>query len=204
MDVPINAKVNCSDGPCGHSTRVILKPNTREITHVVLANGEAISETEYLVDVKQIMESDADKIRLTLSKEELAKQPVFSAAQFIASDLAGYTGLPYLMWPYYPPITPVIREGRPIPTDELTIRRGSRVNAAEGPVGRVDEFLIDPVNDKITHLIMREGHLWGKREVTIPVSQIDHFKEDTVFLRLSKPEIEQLPAVPVRRSWKDG
>jgi len=204
MDVPINAKVNCSDGPCGRSTRVILKPNTREITHVVVANSEAISETEYLVDVKRIMESNADKIRLTLSQEELAKQPVFSAAQFIASDLAGYTDLPYLMWPYYPPITPVIREGRPIPTDELTIRRGSRVNAAEGPVGRVDEFLIDPVNDKITHLIMREGHLWGKREVTIPVSQIDHFKEDTVFLRLSKPEIEQLPAVPVRRSWKDG
>jgi hypothetical protein len=67
----------------------------------------------------------------------------------------------------------------------------------------VDAFLIDPANDQITHLIMREGHLWGQRDVTIPVEQIDHFKDDTVFLRLSRPDIEQLPTVPVRRNWKN-
>ncbi len=199
MDVPINAKVNCSDGPCGRSTRVILNPGTKKITHVVVANGNAISETEYLVDVNRIMESDPNKIRLTVTREELAKMPVFSAAQFIPSNLGGYTGIPYLMWPYYPAMTPIKIEGKAIPVDELIIRRGARVNAIDGPVGKVDEFLIDPANTQITHLIMREGHLWGKREVTIPVSQIDHFKEETVFLRMTKMDVEKLPAVPVRR-----
>ncbi len=199
MDVPINAKVNCSDGPCGRSTRVILNPGTKKITHVVVANGNAVSETEYLVDVNRIMESDPNKIRLTATQDELAKMPVFSAAQFIPSNLGGYTGVPYLMWPYYPAMTPIKIEGKAIPVDELIIRRGARVNAIDGPVGKVDEFLIDPANTQITHLIMREGHLWGKREVTIPVSQIDHFKEETVFLRLTKEDIEKLPSVPVRR-----
>lgn len=199
MDVPINAKVNCSDGPCGRSTRVVLNPGTKKVTHLVVATGDAVSETEYLVDVDRVMESDPGKIRLTLSQADLSKMPVFSAAQFVPSTLGGYTGMPYLMWPYYPAITPMRVEGQAIPTSELIIRRGSRVNALEGPVGKVDEFLIDPANDQITHLIMREGHLWGKREVTIPVDQIDHFKDDTVFLRLSKLEIEKLPSVPVRR-----
>ncbi len=199
MDVPINAKVNCSDGPCGRSTRVVLNPGTKKITHVVVANGNAISETEYLVDVDRIMESDPNKIRLTATQDELAKMPVFSAAQFIPSNLGGYTGVPYLMWPYYPAMTPIKIEGKAIPVDELIIRRGARVNAIDGPVGKVDEFLIDPANTQITHLIMREGHLWGKREVTSPVSQIDHFKEETVFLRLTKEDIEKLPSVPVRR-----
>ena len=204
MDVPINERVNCSDGPCGKSTRVILKPNTKEITHVVIARGDSVSETEYLVDINRIMESDPTKIRLTLRQEELGKMPVFSAAQFVPSELGGFTGIPYMMWPYYPAMAPLKAEGKPIPADELTIRRGAKVNALEGTVGRVDEFLIDPANDQITHLIMREGHLWSKRDVTIPVDLIDHFKDNTVFLRLSKMDIEKLPNVPVRRNWKNS
>jgi hypothetical protein len=204
MDVPINVRVNCSDGPCGKSTRVILKPNTKEITHVVIARGDPTSETEYLVDINRIMESNPDKIRLTLSRSELEKMPVYSATQFVPSELGGYTGIPYMMWPYYPAMAPFKIEGKPIPADELTIRRGAKVNALEGTVGRVDEFLIDPANDQITHLILREGHLWGKKEVTIPVDQIDHFKDNEVFLRLSKMDIDKLPTVPVRRSWKNS
>jgi hypothetical protein len=202
MDVPINVKVNCSDGPCGRTTRVILKPSTKEITHVVIDNDDPLAGKEYLVDVNRIMESDPTKVRLTLSQEELEQMPLFSATQFIPSELGGFTGVPYMMWPYYPAAAPVQVEGKPIPAGELVIRRGAKVNALEGPVGKVDEFLIDPANDQITHLIMREGHLWGKRDVTIPVEQIDHFKDDTVFLRLSRPDIEQLPTVPVRRNWK--
>jgi sporulation protein YlmC with PRC-barrel domain len=66
-------------------------------------------------------------------------------------------------------------------------------------VGRVDEFLVDPRNEHITHLIMREGHLWGQKDVSIPLSAIGHIEEDTVHLKLSKSEIEALPAIPIRR-----
>jgi len=202
MDVPIDARVNCSDGACGKSTRVILKPSTAEITHVVVSNDEAITETEYLVPINRIVESTPQKIRLNMSRADLEGMSVFSAVHFVPSSLAGYTGLAYLMWPYYPAaVAPVAIEGKPIPTDELIIRRGAKVNTIEGTVGQVDEFLIDPTNDRITHLIMREGHLWGKKDVTIPVSQIDHFKDNTVFLRMTRVDIEKLPTVPVRHSW---
>jgi hypothetical protein len=63
----------------------------------------------------------------------------------------------------------------------------------------VDEFLINPDNDRITHLIMREGHLWGQKDVTIPVSPIDHYKDGTVYLKLRKKAIEKLPTIPVER-----
>jgi hypothetical protein len=68
-------------------------------------------------------------------------------------------------------------------------------------VGRVDEFLIDPENDHITHLVMREGHLWGQKDVTIPISEIDRIEGDSVYLKLSKDEVEALPAIPMHR-WK--
>jgi hypothetical protein len=48
---------------------------------------------------------------------------------------------------------------------------------------------------------MEEGHLRGKEEVTVPVSAIDYLFEDTVYLKLDKSAIEQLPTVPVRRHY---
>jgi hypothetical protein len=201
MDIPINVKVNCSDGPCGETTRVILKPTTGEVTHVVITNNGAIQETEYLVEVNRILESSPEKVKLTLSRKELEAQPVFSAIHFVPSDLGGYIGLPYMMWPFYPAAVGSMQtEEKNIPVGELVIRRGARVEAVDGTVGKVDEFLIDPANDRITHLILREGHLWDKREVTIPVSQINTFENNTVYLRIKKEEVEKLPSVPVRRN----
>ena len=43
---------------------------------------------------------------------------------------------------------------------------------------------------------------WGKRDVTIPVSEIDKIADEAVYLKLDKKAIETLPTVPVRRKWK--
>jgi hypothetical protein len=199
MDISINAKVCCLDGPCGQATRVILKPTSEEITHLVVSN-EFFQETEYLVSIDHVTESTPSQIQLDCSREELENMPVFDMVEFVVSDITGFTGNPYMMWPYYAPEGEHIElEKDHIPADELVIRRGAGVNSTEGRVGRVDEFLINPGNDHITHLVMREGHLWGQKEVTIPVSQVDHYKDNTVYLKLNKQEIEKLPSIPVRR-----
>jgi hypothetical protein len=46
-----------------------------------------------------------------------------------------------------------------------------------------------------------EGHLWGKKEVAIPVSAIDRIEADTVYLKLDKKSIASLPSQSVRRPW---
>jgi sporulation protein YlmC with PRC-barrel domain len=86
-----------------------------------------------------------------------------------------------------------------MPAGELAVRRGTQVEAADGHVGRVDEFLVDPKDEHITHLIMREGHLWGQKDVSIPLSAIKRIGENTVYLKLSKDEVGALPAIPIRR-----
>ena len=48
-----------------------------------------------------------------------------------------------------------------IPPGELGVTRGTRVEATDGFVGHVDELVVNPKNNRITHLVMREGHLWG-------------------------------------------
>jgi len=201
MDISINARVSCLDGSWGSVTQVILKPSTEEITHLVVGN-EAFSETEYLVSIDHVVESTPSRIRLNCSRAELSKMPVFDRVQFVPSVLADFHGSPYMMWPYYPLMVPdIILQKDHIPAGELVIRRGAAVNAVDGHVGRVDEFLVIPENDHITHLVMREGHMWGQKDVTIPVGAIDHYENNTVYLKLNKKDIEKLPSLPVRRTW---
>ena len=97
----------------------------------------------------------------------------------------------------------VLVEHQQIPPGELAVRRGTRVEAKDGYVGHVDEFVVNPKNDHITHLVMREGHLWGQKDVIIPVSAMGKHREDTdtVFLKLNKQQIESLPTFPVHRRW---
>jgi sporulation protein YlmC with PRC-barrel domain len=85
-----------------------------------------------------------------------------------------------------------------IPENELAIHRGAHVEASDGRVGRVDTFVVDPATGQITHLVLQQGHLWGKREVTVPLEAIDRIQEDIVFLRLDKAAIDQLPHLPVQ------
>jgi len=199
MDIPLNAKVSCADGPCGRSVYLVLMPTNNQITHVVIGDG-SFPETEYLVPTDRIMDSTPDSIQLNCSLEELSKMPIFNQVEFIASDLLGPHGPTYMLWPFViPEAYGITIENEHISTDELAIRRGANVEATDGPVGRVDEFLVNPINDTITHLVLREGHLWGQKNITIPLSEIDRIEENTVWLKLDKASIEALPAIPIHR-----
>lgn len=104
------------------------------------------------------------------------------------------------MWPFVVPKWVEV-EHESIPPGELGVRRGARVRATDGNVGRVDEFVVDPTSGHITHLVLREGLPWDQEEVTIPITEIDRIEEKTVYLKLDKDSVEALPAVPVRRGW---
>jgi hypothetical protein len=111
---------------------------------------------------------------------------------------------------YYLPYTSLDKtvydkeEIQQIPPGELTVRRGTHVEATDGFVGKVDEFVINPETGYITHLVMREGHLWGHKDVIIPLSALSPMGkayQDTVFLKLDKHQIESLPTFPIHRLW---
>jgi len=92
---------------------------------------------------------------------------------------------------------PVVVKEEHVPAGEVGIHRGAQVQSTNGVVGRVDEFLFDGDDEHITHLVMREGHLWGQKDISIPVSAIDRMQGDTVYLNLDKKGVESLPVAPI-------
>ena len=56
-----------------------------------------------------------------------------------------------------------------IPKGEVELRRASAVHSSDGHhLGHVDGFVVDD-QEHITHIVLERGHLWGKREIAIPV-----------------------------------
>ncbi len=199
MDIPIDADVRCTDALFGRSTCLIVNPRTERVTHVV------VEETQFpynkrLVPIDQVAETTPHLIQLRCTSQDLEKMESFVETEFVETPMPDYMGVSYMAWPYVMPepmLMPINHEQ--IPPGELAIRRGAKVEATNGYVGRVDEFLVNPANGHITHLVLREGHLWSPKEVTIPVSEIDRIEEDDVYLKLDKHSIEALPAIPIRR-----
>jgi sporulation protein YlmC with PRC-barrel domain len=199
IDIPVDVEVKCCDRNCGRSTYIVLNPVTKEITHLVVKQRE-FPHTERLVPVALMAESTPRVIRLRCDAPDLKDMDEFVDTQFIRLKRTHIVDGAYLMWPYaYTTEDYVPEDHERIPIDELAIRRGARVEARDGQVGRVDEFIVDRQSEHITHLVMREGHLWGQRDVTIPVSYIKRIDDDAVYLNIDKASVAELPVVPVLR-----
>ena len=211
MDIPLNVDVYCSDEEvCGRSISIILNPVTQKVTHFVIQT-EGFVHLEYMIPIEFIVESTPYKIQLRCSRKQLAQFDPFTHVEFLDPHDVGYPHLPppmnetdgVGMWPYVVPedyMTAVPVED--IPYGELAVHRGAHVEAVDGRIGRVDEFLVNPQNSHITHLVLREGHLWGQKDVTIPITEIDHIEDDVVFLKLNKHAIEHMPGIPIKRWWR--
>jgi sporulation protein YlmC with PRC-barrel domain len=209
MEIPLNVQVECADGVCGHSAFVLIDPVANQVTHLVVR--EDVSNTEYIVPVDFIAETVADTIRLRCDRAKLEKMHPFIKTKFIEEKVpnsnfgsGGTYGLgSYYYLPYVNSEIPVYEavEQKQIPPGELAVSRGTRVEATDGFVGKVDEFVVNPKNGHITHLVMREGHLWGEKDVIIPISAMGNTRDDTVLLKLDKNQIESLPTFPLHRRW---
>jgi hypothetical protein len=208
MEIPLNAQVECTDGTCGRSEYVLIYPLNNQVTHLVVKEDSSPNK-EYIVPVDFVTKTIAETIQLRCSKAELKKMHPFMRTSFIEEKIStmnpGYAG--EMIASYYLPYVTFERtvevavEHQQIPLGELALSRGTRVEATDGYVGKIDEFVVNPENDYITHLVMREGHLWGKKDVIIPLSAMGNKHDDTVYLKLDKHQIEALPTFPLHRRW---
>ena len=45
--------------------------------------------------------------------------------------------------------------------------------------------------------MLREGHAWSKRHVTIPIEQVDYAAREVVYLKVDKAEMESMATPPM-------
>ena len=203
----IGSEALCTDGACGRVTRVVVDPVARAVTHLVVEpkHGFGIGR---LVPV-DLVDAATDVVRLRCTSTDFEKLERAEEMQFLpdAGAFEGYGPEQVLSWPYYGlgATTGVgVGDARPlvvdkIPAGEVALRRGDPVHATDGEIGRVQGLVIDSNDRHVTHVLLQEGHLWGRREVAIPIGAVARI-EDGVRLSITKEEVEDLPRVDVEHS----
>ncbi|HUA46497.1 MAG TPA: PRC-barrel domain-containing protein [Solirubrobacteraceae bacterium] len=206
----IGAEVACSDGPCGVLSRVVVDPVAQAVTHLVVEPHHRRAGG-HLVPIRYVA-SAGKPIELTCTRAQFAEFEPAEETDFLpaSSDVIGYDSKDTLVLPlwslhrggYGPASMPLMRshpevEKRPsVPFGEADVRRGERVHATDGEIGRVEGLVIEVDDHHVTHILLQEGHLWGQKRVAIPIGAATRVG-DTIRLTLTKDEVRDLPPVDV-------
>lgn len=206
----IGSEVSCSDGDCGELRRVVVDPVARALTHLVVEPKHADGAGR-LVPVELVQSAGAE-IRLRCARSEFEALESAEETQFLpgAGGQSGYGPGQIVSWPYYGlgmggmgvggmglgnmSAGPQQISYERVPVGDVQVRRGEHVHARDGSIGRVQGLVVDPADHHVTHVLLDEGHLWGKKEVAIPISAVTSVA-DGVRLSLSKEEVADLPPV---------
>jgi len=211
----IGAHASCADGECGEVTRVVVDPVARAVTHLVVEPKHR-RQIGRLVPLDLVV-SAADDIRLGCTMAEFDKLDPAEETRFLPgySGYGSYGAGQVSAWPYYGMGMGglggmgfggmggmgMANASQPVTTDtvppgDVDVRRDEPVHASDGEIGRVEGLVIDPRNHHVTHVLLQEGHLFGRKEVAIPIDAVTRI-DTGLRLDLTKQQVKDLPSVEI-------
>ena len=187
----MGAAASCVDGPGGKVSRLIIDPATETVTHLVIQPKQRLGVGR-LVPL-DLVDTTAGDIRLRCTVEEFCELEPAQETELIDDVTAGL-GIGGLNAPMgvISPVQTILEDV--VPLGEADVDRGDPVHALDGEIGRVHGLLIDPDNHRVTHVLLEEGHLWGRKKVSIPASAVTGV-QNGIRLSLTKKQVEDLPPV---------
>ena len=200
-----------SDGYRGEVRAAVIDPVAATVTHLVV-EPEGRSGLARLVPLK-LAEAEADtddndvraapgKLRLRCTEAEFMN--LDAAEETLAEFAVGQTVPVQLIPPGWRGTGEPVAEGGDIlriperetvdvtPPGEVAEHGGDHVHATDGDIGRLRGFRLDPASGRVTHVLLAEGHLWGRKEVAIPFDKIAGFDQG-IKLSLTKKQVQDLP-----------
>jgi hypothetical protein len=212
----IGAEARCSDGVCGEVIRVVVDPVTETVTHLVIEpkHRQGLGRLVPL----SLRDATATGVQLRCTVTEFGKLDLAEETQFLPGSrcYAEYGPGQVSAWPYYGLAGVGMRGGMGIaggngigladvtqtvifdrvPMGEVTVRRGEQVHAEDGDIGFVQGLVIDPRDHHVTHVLLQEGHLWGRKQVAIPISSVAS-TSNGIRLKITKQAVQDLPPVDI-------
>jgi sporulation protein YlmC with PRC-barrel domain len=204
-DIKIKSKVECSDGPCGKITHLVADPGSGKLTHVVVKDKNLPNSPDRLVPVGMVGDSTGGVIKLNCTRKELVRMPPYTTIHYVQKGKPDYSSA-YIAEGSFTSTRPPMPEDtwvdkvkeEHLPKGQLDVSRDMTVFSEGSKVGKVDGLVLDPDSGEITHLLMRKGHLWGTKDISVPVTAIEAVDEEEIHLNIDKQAIKKLPSVKLK------
>lgn len=196
----------------GQIDRVVLDPQTREVTHVILREGW-LFPTDVVVSMDMLRQTDANTLELTIEEDDLEALPEFAEQNYLLLQPSevprgpGFAGNLPAMFRWYVPAGSGVpggdmpigkelrqRENEPsIPEDTIPIESDAPVKTSDGATaGRVKQVYTDPDNDETTHFLVEVG-LLSKEHKLIPIEWVESVSKEHINLVISEASLDNLP-----------
>ena len=187
----IGADVACTDGIGGKVSRLVIDPRAATVTHLV-ANDRQFQER--LVPLNLVDVDATGKIRLRCAIAEFEKlHPASETVPLQDNDTDpdnSFTPFPQVSKLLLDPPSATYDT---LPAGEVAVRGGDHVHATDGSIGQVQGLVIDSASHQVTHVLLQEGHVFGRKGVAVPIGAVAGVNENGIQLSITKQQVKDLP-----------
>jgi hypothetical protein len=216
-------KLGASDGEIGHVKDFYFNDQNWAVRYLVADTGSWLPGRQVLISPHSLGRLDqAGKIlRVNLTRKQIEDSPSIESHKPVSRQyeeeyyryygwpyywqgggLWGLSGFPILELPAKPfPGEPATASGPEPERADAHLRstqavNGYHIQASDGMIGHVCDFMMDDQSWAIRQLVIKTGHRFSGKEMEIPTSKVERISwdESAVFVSLTKEAVEQSPA----------
>ena len=195
----------------GFLERVVVNPEWKVITHIVVRMGPLFNKEDKLVPIELVTDTTEDLVILDVDAATVESMPLFEEKQVISEErsvgaLASSENKQPIPFGESQPVISLVLDAdetyatetvQNIPEGTVAMKEGAKVIAADGEhVGHVERILADPSVDQVTHLLISRG-IFNKEVKLIPSKWILKIGEESVYLNVNKDSIEEMEGIPL-------
>ena len=213
-------KLGASDGDIGHVKDCYFDDQIWAVRYVVADTGSWLPGRQVLISPHAFgnLEQAGKVLRVNLTRKQIEDSPSIESHKPVSRQfeeeyhryygwpyywqgdgLWGMSGFPILELPAKPlPIEPATARGPQPERPDAHLRStqavgGYGLQASDGMIGHVCDFMMDAQSWAIRQLVIKTGHRFSGKEVQIPTRKVDRisYPDSTVFVNLTKEAVEQ-------------
>jgi len=213
-------KLGASDGEIGHVKDLYFDDHNWVVRYLIAETGSWLSGRKVLISPHAFgsLRQAGQLLVVNLTKKQIEDSPPIETHKPVSRkyEEAYYR---YYGWPYYwqgdglwgmsgtpllelpPEPLPVELDGPSDPppeTRDLHLRsalavNGYHIQASDGEMGHICDFMIDDQSWAIAQLVVKTGHRFSGKEVEIPTSLVDriNYEESAVYVNLTSKAVQE-------------
>ncbi len=208
-------KLDSKDGEIGKVKEFYFDDQHWAVRYLVADTGNWLTGNQVLISPYALdsVNKEEEQIGINLTKKQIEDSPSLNSDKPVSRQFEvsyyGYYGYPMYwggsyMWGYYPNIVRDSKEWKKTVQEEKSwdshLRStndvsGHHIQAKNGEIGHVADFVIDDETWAIRYLIIDTTNWFGGKKVLISPKWIDQisWNDSKVFVNLSSEEIRQAP-----------
>lgn len=207
-----NATVVDANGQqMGSLNRVVVDPDTKLLTDIVIRTGVLFNQEERVVPIDFVAETTPDLIILSEDVKDLKnflpfeEEHIVDIEEYVEHSSPGTSVQPTLYGSPLFGVVPQTRIGEEfatrvdqnIPEGTVAMREGAKVISADGKnIGNVERIFTGISDEQITHLLISQGKIKRKTKL-VPIEWVNNINEEEVNLLVNKISIDNLEEIPV-------